>query len=367
MADPAIITAILVVVMVLAILLFISVRMLPVMSFIYPTTRLQARSELEVGDKKIKSLMDFKSVSEFSNALLSTEYGPEVQKVQNKNDTMQVHKGLEKGYLEIVHNVQKLSPEKTQKVIDAYIMFQEAKILKTIYRARFTNTEVDETIVFPVGDIGYSLLTHLMKAESVADLGVVMEPTAYSKVFAEKHESLEEFEVAIDNFVYHNFLTTLDKAKFMDKNVVKEMFKLKIDIQNLLALIRFHIRNVPEDRRKELLISNQDSELSKNLKELVKAENIDDILKASSHLSYHNSLEEANKIYKQTGSLLPFELNLFRYFKNYVSDISRSYPISSVVLFSYLIRRELEKRNLFAVSEGIEKRMKLEEIQELII
>jgi len=342
-------------------------RMWPVMSFIYPATRIQARSELQVDDKKIKSLMDFKSVSEFANALMTTEYADEVQKLQDKSDTKMLHSALEKGYLGAVENVQKLSPENTQKIIDAYVMFQEAKLLKTVYRSRLTETEVDETLVFPVGHINYSLLNHLLKTESIADLGVVMETTVYSKVFGKKYEKLEEFEVELDNFVFHNFLRALDKSKFMDKKVVKDMFKLKMDVQNMLALIRFHVRDVPVEKRKGLLIRNKGTEMERFIDPMVKAEDINEICKIGNPLPYSQLLDESNKIYNNTGSLLPFEIELMRYFKNKVKDISKSYPMSSVVIFSYLIEKEIEKRNLFAISKGIERGIKSEEIQELII
>ncbi len=367
MINVAIIITVLVVLLVLTILLFVVMRVMPVVDFIYPVTRIQARSGLLIDEKKIKSLFDLKSNTEFANALLTTEYVDEVQKVQNKSDITEVHKALEKGYLKSVENVKKVSPENAQVVIDAYLMFQEARVLKTIYRALLTNTKVDESIVFPVGNVDYNLLSHLLKAETIADLGVVMESTIYGKVFRVKYESLESFEVAIDNFVYHYFLNVLNKIKFVDKNIVKNMFKLKIDIQNYLALIRFHVRNVPVDKRTNLLIDNVNTDLSKIMNNLVKADEINDLVKLSSSLPYSAEIEDANKLYNDNGLLTAFEVNLNRYFKNYVQDMARANSMSSVVLFSYLFNKEIEKRNLFVVSKGIEMRSSYEDMQELIL
>ena len=78
-----------------------------------------------------------------------------------------------------IAELKEVSPEKLNELFDGYQMFYEAKMLKTMYRDKYSKVQAivepeSKDLVFEVGNIDAVLLKHLLEAETVADMNVVM-------------------------------------------------------------------------------------------------------------------------------------------------------------------------------------------------
>ena len=245
-------------------------------------------------------------------------------------------------------------------------MFIEAKILKIIYRARLMEAELDESLVYPIGSINEERIRHLLGTKSIADIGVVMAPTVYSKVFEKKYESLEEFEVAIDEFVFSSFVSVIEKTKMHDGRYIIDVLNRKIDILNILALLKLRIRGVEKEQQKNLLVCNKTS-LCPRFDDLIGAESLKDFVEKLKGLPYHEPLTKALEKYDKDGSLFYFENELYRFFKKFVVSNDMGHTLGPYPLFSYLIKKELEQRNLFVISRGIDAVFSADKIKEMIV
>jgi len=350
------------------ILIYISKKINPVSPFLYSNARIQARSTGLITDKKLAELSESKSLRDFENQLSDFEYSNYIEELDSadREDLTSLHIVLEKAFMDSVEELIKLSPKKTKPLFNAYMMFSESKIIKTIYRVKFLNKKLNEKLVFPVGNINEILLKHLLEAETVADMEVIFAPTNYNNLFSKKYESIEEFEIALDTFVLRNFIDTATKTKMFDAAYIVNIINKKIDVMNLVALLKFRIRGMVKEQQKKLLIDNKTT-LTQRFKKLIEAKTLNDFVEVCKGLAYYMPLTKALELYGKTDSYMEFELELLRFYKKFVVDNDLYHTLGPYPLFSYLTKKQFELRNLFIVSKGIEAGLKHEKIKEMII
>ncbi len=363
-SDPAVVVFSLTVLLIAVIVLFVFRNVAPVSKFLYANARIQARSNYMVSDQLLWELTESKSLKEFRSLLRDTELGEELER--SSEDLRSFHKALEKGFLRSVLELVDLSPVESKPLLKAYLMFLESKVLKIIYGAMLMNAKIDESLVYPIGNITEGRLRHLLDAESIADIGVVMTPTPYSEVFEKRYSSLEEFEVAIDEFVFRNFSSVIDKARMYDGKYIIDIFHKKIDLLNILALLKFRIRNIEKDSQKGLLVDNK-SKVCQMFDDLIESEDLNEFVSKFKGLPYHDPLAKALAKYEKEGSLFHFENELYQFFKSYVVGEEKGHTLGPYPLISYLIKKELEQRNLFVISRGIDAGFPPDRIKEMIV
>jgi vacuolar-type H+-ATPase subunit C/Vma6 len=362
--NPPMMTFVLSILAVVVIMVFVVKSVSPLTHFIYANARIHARSNYVVTDSLLLSLMEAKSLKEFRSQLRETDYGEELEKT-NEN-LRSVHTALEKGFISSVLELVGLSPEKSKPLLNAYLMFFETKILKIIYRAKLMNVKIDESLVYAIGKLDSNLLKHLMDTETIADMSVVMASTEYTKVFESKYSNLEEFEVKIDEFVYNNFISIINKTKMYDGVHIIDILNKKIDISNILAILKFRIRGIEKEKQKGFLMNNG-TDLCLRFDKLIEAEKLKDFVEALKGLPYYEPLLKALEEYDKDKALSHFENELYRFFKKLVVGNELSHTLGPYPLFSYLIKAEIGLRNLFIVSRGIDAGFSSEKIKEMMI
>jgi vacuolar-type H+-ATPase subunit C/Vma6 len=363
-ADPTILVVGLSVLLVAVIMLFVVRNVVPVSHFLYANARIQARSNFMVSDQLLLNLADARSLKEFRSLLKETEFGEELDK--SEEGLRPFHIALEKGFINSILELVELSPPRSKPLLNAYLMFFEIKILKIIYRARLMKAEIDESLVYPIGNVNEERLRNLLGTESIADIGVVMAPTAYSKVFEKKYESLEEFEIALDQFVFNNFVKVIKKTKMYDGKFIIDILNKKMDILNIIAVLKFKVRGVEKEKQKGLLIDNK-TNLCLKFDKLINTEALKDFVEVFKDLPYYGSLTKALEKYEKDKALSHFENELYRFFKKFVVSDDLGHVLGPYPLISYLVKKELEQRNLFVISRGIDAKFSADRIKEMVV
>jgi len=335
----------------------------PVMPFLYSNARVQARSKVLIPDSQWSTLSESRSLQDLIGALRETSYADALDKVENIRE---FHIEIEKGFVETVEELKRMTPDSINPLFDAYLMFWGAKMLKAVYRAKFTGQEIESLLLFPVGDITDTLLKHLEDAKTLADVRVIMEGTPYSPVFKESYTSLEAFEVALDNFVLGEFVRRATEIKTFDGKHIVALINTKFDIQNLLVLLKLEARHAPRETRKEYLIKNN-TELFRRADELVYAKSVKGLVEKCVGTGFEQPLAAALEKYERDSSLSHFEHELCKFYKNIATNMERYHVQGPFPLFSYMVKKEIEMKNLMAVSKGVDTGMPPEAIMELII
>ncbi|MBN2127121.1 MAG: V-type ATPase subunit [Candidatus Diapherotrites archaeon] len=341
-------------------------RVTAVMPFLFANAKIQARGKYILSEPKKKSLSEKKSLTELIGFLKDTEHAPYLENVTNFRD---LHIKLEKSLIDRAKELKEMSPKNFQEVLEAYLMFYETKVLKTVYRSRFFSgylTDIDKNYVFPVGKINDLMIQRLLETKTIADINTVMASTNYSSVFSKEYSQLKDFEIELDNCAFNYFTSVLDKIKIYDKKPILELLNYKLDILNLLVLIKCIIRKVDKTERKNLLIKNKGL-LQNEIDVLVNANSIKEIVEACKKTKYGSALQKAFEKYESDFLLSHFEVELYRFFKQSLLDSELYHIQGPYPLFSYLLKKELEVKNIMIISKGIESNFSQDEIKELLL
>jgi vacuolar-type H+-ATPase subunit C/Vma6 len=141
---------------------------------------------------------------------------------------------------------------------------------------------------------------------------------------------------------------------------------MRADIINFGILLKGRVRKIPKEEIKKHFIENG-SRMHGIIDELIGAETIEKLAEKCSLLEYYPALSKALEEYKKDKSLSHFERELERF---YIREITKKELYNSqgpYQIFSYLAKKENEFRNLLIASQGIDKRLSPEEIEEMIL
>ncbi|MFH1642566.1 MAG: V-type ATPase subunit [Nanoarchaeota archaeon] len=364
MINPILFSVGLPLLLLIIIAMFVMRTVTPVTPFLYANARIHARSNKMVSDQLLIELTDGKSLKEFSSMLKETLFKEELEKTDDQ--LRSIHTALENSFMESIIELGELSPEKSRNLLNSYFLFMEAKLLKIIYRAKLTKSEVPDCLVHPVGNIDKNVLKHLLDAETIADISVVMVQTIYSEVFERKYSTLEEFEVSLDEYVLNKIVHIVKKTKMYDGEFIINIINLKIDLLNIMALLKFRIRNVSKDIQKKMLVNNK-TELCSRFENLINAEKLKDFVEEFKGTDYYAAMNVAYEKHNKDKSLVHFENELYKMFKKNVVSNDLLHTLGPYPIFSHLIKMELILRNLFVISRGIDAGFASEKIKEMIV
>ncbi len=348
---------------VLAVMGFVAIKVAPVSNYLYANARISARTNYCVPAQRYAQLSQSKSLNELINHLRETDYYFRLENAKTLHD---VHSSIEQTFYEQLQDLNEFSPEDFQKILKAFIMFYEAKIIKTFYRQKITGNELDDKLLFEIGEIDLEKLNQLKEAKTLADIGVVLSNTEYAEVFKKDYFSLEDFETSLDNFTFNKYVETVNNSKIFDAESIVDIINYKLDISNILVLLKSIVRKVPEEKRKNLLIENNTA-LFRKADELVKVKTVEELVTETEGTRYFGVMKKSMDLYKKTNSLYDFEKTLLSSFKDHVGKSELQHVQGPYPLLAFLIKKELEARNLMIVSKGIESGFEPSEIMEMII
>ncbi|MFH1697248.1 MAG: V-type ATPase subunit [Candidatus Diapherotrites archaeon] len=339
----------------------------PVMPFLYADARIQARSNYLLSETKLQAMADARSLSEVANHVQETDYFEHVGKAANLRE---FHAGAEKGFLDSVDELKKMSPENTHELFDAYLMFWEAKMVKAIYRAKKTGQEEflsgEKGVLIPVGEFTEGMLARAVEARTIADIAVVLQDRPYFKIVEQEYGNVEQFEVALDSNVLEHFAQVVKKTKIYDGKIITELLNTKFDIMNLLALIKMVSRGTEKGEREKMLIKNN-TKLAERFAGLCKSETLQELVQGLEGLHYYEPMNEQLAVYEKEHSLSAFEIGLWKFYRTLVEKSAIEFGQGPYPIFAYLAKKELELRNLLIVSKGVDAKMDVKETMEMTV
>jgi len=107
--------------------------------------------------------------------------------------------------------------------------------------------------------------------------------------------------------------------------------------------------------------------LFKRADDLVYAKGVKDLVDKCKGLEYHSVLETALAEYEVDKSLSHFEKELLKLYKKKVDSQELAHFQGPFPLIAFLVKKELEQRNLLIITKGIESGFSNQEIKELIV
>ena len=256
----------------------------------------------------------------------------------------------------------RISPKELGLVIREYAKRKDIEDLKTIIRGKFTNTP--EKIVFDsvtsAGTLSRDFLHELIKKESIEQVLKNNKIVDFSLLeaglnYLKEKNSLVMIENALDRYYYNNlveFSKLLPKEGALFRNfLVKEVEIL--DILILLRLKKSKVENV-----KEFIITARGL-INPKITKMAELNDLDSLLKALEDTSYKNAIDNGIEDFKNKGSLITLETELYKYLLKQIALLLHQHPLSVDVILGFMLAKDMEIRNLRILIKG--KQLGLEE------
>lgn len=361
--DPALITALAGILLAGLLLLVVTKTSFPLAHYLYANAIIQSRSKTALTDKKLRELADCKNILDIKNSLSGTDYQKELEHINM--DISSIHSAIEKSYFETISSVLDLCPEKLKPLINTYIMFIEARIIKMIYRSKVLETNIDKNLLTKIGNIDSTLIEKLVTSRSAHEFSAIMRKTPYENFFDHDFKNLEQFEIEFENWILKNLVSISKQKKIYNHKAVFDLITYKLDILNIQSLIKFNLRKISKEKRKNLLINIGFT--WEKADKLISAENTSELISNFKNTHYFVPLKTALELYEKDKVFSHFDTQLLKEFKKYLKNTELQHSLGPISIITYLIKKEIEVRNLFMITKLVNDSVNTEKIKNRII
>ena len=243
---------------------------------------------------------------------------------------------------------------------------------KTVLRGIYSGAdrEAIETDLVRAGEFDEQFVSRLLDAGSVEAVVDLLDGTVLGAGLAEAYEEYEQhdrlvpLENAIDRAYYENLMKGLPADPSRPTALYIEFLRAEIDFRNLRNALRL-ARSGAEVDPSEYYIEDGDLFSAADLDRLVG--NTDELLTRVRESRYGDRLSAALDDLETADSLMRFERALDAALLEYAEYLSRSYPLSVCPVFSYVLMKEREVRNVRAIARGREAGLGAEEIEDDLV
>lgn len=350
-------------------------------SYAYANARVRVRrGKLLPRDTYAKLLkMDIPEITRFIEA---TEYGREINELATKfrgidllENALNVNE--ERNYAQVQDFAKGDLGDLVRRYLDRWAFWN----LKTILRGRHWGASAQDIVreLLIENREEYGFYQGLIAAEGTGLKPVLQAlsenprwaPIARALQDAEsraKDESflLQTYEDALDRAYFENLLATISPNN-REEQLFLHFVKHEIDIRNLQLLLRLKSRADSPPDVTELLLPDGLELKGAGLRRLAEAPNMDDLVERLKEFKIYDEIKDALAQGQETKSLTPVMLALTRSLADFAQTFAYLNPLSVLPIVNYLMRKNLEVRNLRAIARGKQSGLSEEEIQRLLV
>ena len=330
--------------------LYFAVR--PVLPYLYVNTMLQSRSGKFLTKSKITTLVESKNLTEFVNGLTDTFYQVD------GSDLEDIHEAFTHRYVSLLTDIKNNTPKEFTELINTYALLAEGSVIRYLYRSKFLGKPINSSYVYAIGVLTQKQLSSMQSANDFAEFKALFSPTIYRKIMLREHNSVEDFEHSMDEFISDEIQTRLKKLKIADKNLIRDLFKMILDQHNIMASFQSIVRGAPVHLLDGGFVSKQ---------KLKSADSVDAIQAAVENTLYAPAFAQAKIAYAETARSAYFEIALERLIIDIAQKEVLSKPQGAFSIFVHMLRAKQDKQNVQVISKGIEAQLTKTKIEEMIV
>jgi V/A-type H+-transporting ATPase subunit C len=354
----------------LPLLIFLMRTLSNILPYLYATARIRAKEARLLKAETIEELVNTGSLAEIASLLENTDYALAMQGLVFEN-AESIEQLLERQTADIYSEVAGMMPEKVQGVF-AFLQQQwDVRNIKTLLRGLRSGLPSEKIMssVLPFGTLDVELLKKMAEAAGIEDVIPLFEATPYGALTQmlpayEQAESLLPLEAMLDKVLFENMWACVEAGGPMQ--VLQSFFAARIDALNMKTLMRA--------KRDHLLLSDIQSYLINGgqvSQLLIKAfDEVDDVSALASELDgtlYYKPVMDALADYDRNASLFALEKVLDETALAIGRDTAVKQPYGIAPVLGFLARKDVEVRNIRAISRAKEAGLAPEQIRELVL
>ncbi|AJC71543.1 V-type ATP synthase subunit C [Thermococcus guaymasensis DSM 11113] len=325
----------------------------------YPNARINAMEVKLLSEQRFNELAESRTLQNFIVSLEDTDYKVHLSGVAE--DPVEIERAFERALASTYLLMEEILPKRVKGFFRLLLEEWDVRNIASVVKAKVR----DEPAIDYVVEVGTIVpkVKAIAEAKTMEEILVILEGTPYEKhcqrLFLGEI-SVDQFETELYKDYYSRLLDYATSRKEEERIILEEFVRTKIDIRNIVTLLRAKRAGLPGKAIREHLIPGGSVDLDTVL-------NIDDLNMVLAELDstkYGKVLKENKERIEKDITVV--ESVLWNYLLRRVKDLERFYPLSIATPLSYILKKEREIKKLKAMAKLIADDVEPEKIKEII-
>lgn len=341
----------------------------------YAVSRVRGMKASLLKTTEYEALIKAISEQDALRILSGTTYAPLSSSLSTKEfDILTLERALLESYYAVYERVMSFAVGAAKAFLRRAYQRYEFACLKSIIRAFYADVPREEAMIYvtPIGSFDIEVCADLLRKRELRE---VIEKIRETKLKAKLLESMEKsmrlhsslpLECEIDKYCFAVLRRLANQLKDWDKQPVKRILGMEIDLTNINNLIRTKSMGLDILTTKSFLIPIRyrlGFEFESSLNMLTAL----DALRTLATGYYSNPLLDIISTCERGETILPVEIALKRHYIKENLKVFGGYPFHVGTLFAYLNLKYYEVGDIRAVIIGKFNRLPPEKIKDLLI
>lgn len=302
-------------------------------------------------DKMLK--MGFSEIAKF---MQDSNYKKEISELASSHsgaDLLEL--ALNKNLAYTFKKLMKISPKELGLVVREYAKRKDIEDLKTIIRGKFTNMAEKDVFdsVTSAGTLSREYQHELIKKESIEQVlrdNKIVDFTLLEKglAYLKEKNSLAMIENALDRH-YFNSLADFSKLLPQEGELFRKFLAMEVEIMDILTLLRLKKSKIENAR--DFIITARGA-INPKIIRMAELDDLDALINALEDTQYKKAIDKGVEDFKNTGSLIILETELYKYLLKQSSLLLHQHPLSVDVILGFMLAKDIEIRNLRILIKG---------------
>ncbi|ACS32646.1 V-type ATP synthase subunit C [Thermococcus gammatolerans] len=325
----------------------------------YPNARINAMEAKLLTGQRFNELAESRTLQNFIVNLEDTDYKVHLSGVTE--DPLEIERAFERALASTYLLMEEILPKRVSGFFRLLLEEWDVRNIASVVKAKVRGEPAIDYVV----EIGTMVpkVKAIAEAKTMEEILVILEGTPYEEHYQRLllgEIDVDQFETELYKVYYSRLLEYATSRKEEERLILEEFVRTKIDIRNIVTLLRAKRAGLPGEVIKRHLIPGGSVKLDTAL-------NVDDLGMALAELDstkYGKVLrDEREKIEKDLTLVEPVLQN---HLLRRMEELTRFYPLSVATPLSYILKKEREIKKLRAMAKLIADGFEPEKIKEII-
>ncbi len=342
-------------------------------AYAYTNARVNAMKGSLKRKDKLDPLLQTQTVQNFISILNDTPYASYLENI--KPESSEVEKAFRQQLADSYNKVASIAPENVRKIYRKMEKITEIENIKIILVNKFVNTpqeEIEEKLL-PKRFLPEEVYDKALKAKDFEKALAAFEETEYWEAINEVMAEVKETEnllplwTQLEQKHWEEVRKTAKNSSAKGSEVAQEASGMKIDIMNILTVLRCVAQNADTEEIERLLTPIYTKIDYDTLTRAMEADDVEEGAMALEDSFYGETISEALTQYGETESIFTFEKALNEFLLTKLRTLGIQNYAGTGPLTAFFYQKRAEVNNLTTIVNGISEGLKSEKISEKLI
>lgn len=342
--------------------------------YAYTNARVSAMKRSLHGKERLDTLSQTQTVQNFISRLQEyPHFSPYLEGIEAL--PKQVERSIQMHLGDAYQKITAIAPENIREIFRKKEKIVEIENIKTILIGKIagaTSEEIKDNLL-PHRFLSDEIYESAIEAGNFEKAIAVLEETEYwdpiNEVLSEVKETgnLLPIWTKLEQKYWTEIMRVARNSSAKGSEVVEEAAGMRIDIFNILTVLRFKAEEVDSEKIERFKTPIYYKLESESLNRAMEAENVEESAMSLEDTFYGEAISEAVNRYEETGSVSTIGKTLEEFLLSKIRRLSIQHSAGAGPLTAFFYQKDVEVRNLITVLNGISEDLKSEEISEKLI